>query len=530
MLQPGIPGTLLLSQVQINHGLTDESPIKFEDRVLTLYLDVVKRFAALHGDNTRCFLMRAPESLELLGMHILEFGGDNVGVGCMETVLCVSPRKDSKINIAHVDAKVPPVEFDLSTALPKTRILDWNAFAAQNRSSDWAAAIKGALLYYVNHHKGPTGQVELNIPGLNIVVGAILPPGATKPSDTTLATAALASAMVASGEWGNIPLSEFATWSVAAQEFGSGRRTNIGPVLFGMPGEAIHGKSNFTFPKGRALPHGHSLLLAHTGLPDDSGIPAFFQKEGGLSAYGAYRATTTQIALAYYHRALSKRVAESSKGLEAVIKDEAVYDLLRTVPLRVTRAQVRAEKFGDSFVKELEARFKTHSEPPEGYFAREKLLFVLAEIQRAARAAGALRSGDVAALASYMNIGQLGETDIYHELSAGGLVEAVRSIPSVCSDEELLSMSEHADALWRQAGRSGASTPETSLLCDLALGVPGVLAARWSSAQRVAILVKHESIQLLTDRLVGAYYSPHNLPQSLVSQIFPCRGVGLVEN
>src|SRR5438876_943850 len=69
MLRPGIPGTLILSQIQLNHGLTDDSPLKLEERILGLYLEVVRKFGALHGENTRCFLMRAPESVELVGMH-----------------------------------------------------------------------------------------------------------------------------------------------------------------------------------------------------------------------------------------------------------------------------------------------------------------------------------------------------------------------------------------------------------------------------------------------------------------------------
>jgi hypothetical protein len=462
-------------------------------------------------------------------MHIQEFGGDNVAAGIFETVLCVSPRKDSKVSIAHVDAAFAATEFDLASSLPKTRVLDWSAFAAQNQSSDWSAAIKGAILYYVNRHKGPTGQVELNIPALNIVVGALLPPGVSTHSDTTLATAALASVMAASGEWGSVPLHEIAGWCEAAQQLGSGRRTYLGGVLFGMPGEALHVRSNYALPKGRALPHGHALVVAHTGLPESSGMPAFFQKEG-MKAYGAYRAATTQIALAYYHRALSNRLAESAKGLESIITDDVIYDLLREVPLKVTRQQVFAAQFSESIVKELERRFKAHAEPQEGYFPREKLLFVLSEIQRAARAAGALRSGDAAALASYMNIGQAGETDVIHSLSAGGLIEAVYPIPAACSDDELLSMSDHADALWRQTGRSAASTVETSLLCDLAMGVHGVLGARWSSAQRIVVLCKSESVQLLVERLIGSYYAPRKLSYALVSQVFPCRGVGIVEN
>jgi hypothetical protein len=67
------------------------------------------------------------------------------------------------------------------------------------------------------------------------------------------------------------------------------------------------------------------------------------------------------------------------------------------------------------------------------------------------------------------------------------------------------------------------------LLCDLASGVNGVLGARWSGAQRVAIICKKEVLQLLFDRLTSGYYTPRNLPAGLATQVFPCRGAGIVD-
>lgn len=521
MLQPGLPGTLLLSKIQLNHGVVDDSPLKFEDRILALYTAVVKKFATLHGETSRCFLMRAPESVELVGVHTEAFGGSALGLACFETVLCVGVRSDKNVTIAHVDEKFAATEFDWSAASPKTRVIDWTAHANSQKSAEhWSDAIKNAVLYYVNRHKGPTGQVELNIPGLNIVVGSVLPPGYATHSDTTLTVASLAAVMAASGEWGKLPLAEFAGWCDEAQQCGSGRRNSLGPILFGMPTDLVHSSEVSLHPKSKHVPAGHVVLLAHTGLPDTSvaGSPSF-------------RAATTQIGMALLQKAAASRAASAARGRDVLMSDDQVLEMLTTIPQNTTRAAVLEAGIAAPFIADLKTRFAAHPNPASGYPVREKLLYVLAEMARSARAASALRSGDMAAIAAYMNIGQVGEASLYHRLTASGRVDETFPIIQASSDEELTSMSEQGDPLWRQSGRSGASTPETDLLCDLALNIPGVLAARWSGSQRVAIVCKHEVVKLLIDGLNLAYYSPRSLAVgALATQVFPCRGVSIVED
>ncbi len=522
MLQPGVPGTLILSKIQLNHGLVDESPAKFENKVLDLYTALVKKFAELHGDGTKCFLMRAPESLDLVGLHLEDFGGSTLSAACYETVLCVSPRTDKKITVAHVDGQFAPVEFDLFASAPKTRALDWRTYAAENfgAATGWSAPLKAALVYYVNRHKGPTGQVELNIPGLNIVVGSILPPGYTSHSDTTLVAATLASIAAASGEWAKIPLAEFAGWCAEAQSGCAGRRSSMGSVLFGMPNELTYAGRSPARAKTKATLAGHCLVIAHAGVPDAS--PA---------GHGSYRATTTQIGMALFQKEALKRLSTADAGRDFTMPDELLLELLTKIPQAISRSAALESGLAESFAKDLKQRFTQHPDPKQGYFPREKLLFVFAELQRAARAGDALRHADLGRIAAFMNIGQVGEASVSHELTASGRVESVRPILHGTGDDELLSMSEHGDPLWRQSGRSAGSSLETDLLCDLALNVPGVLAARWSGTQRVAILCKLESYKMLVENLNSAYYLPRQLEATaLTAQIFPCRGVGVVEN
>lgn len=526
ILNPDLPGKIMQSQVQLNHALVEEDEQDLDKRLLALYSAVIGKFGALHGEGTRCFLVRAPESINLIGHHIKDFCGATNGIACYETVLCVSKRTDGKVSIAYADERFGAMEFELLDGLPKARVLDWKAHVTQSAkraaASDsdkrqaWAGAVRNALQYYVNRHKGPTGQVELPVPGLNIVAGAILPGGYASHSQTTLAAAALVAVMAASGEWGQLPLSEFAAWLEEAQLGGHGRRSEIGPIVFGMPGEVIHTDWHPARPKGKALPHGFNFVSAHTGVKTDCAHDA-----GTVDVLKtpAVRATTTCAALALYKQVAAQRVP---------LSDEDIYKLVLQIPERAVRGEILDRLKSAEGKSELEARFKTHAEPPLGYNLREKLLFVLAEMRRAERAAQVIRSSDAAALGALMNISQAGESNIFHQVAPMGRIEQTLAIPSCAGDEEILSLADHADPLWRQAGKSGASTPETDLLCDIAFGVPGVQGARYCEPHRIVVLCKAENVQILKDELISGYYAPRGLPVELVEEVYACQGAGIL--
>lgn len=522
MLDSDLPGKLMKSEIQLNHALADEEKPLLDDRLVALYTAAVKKFAALHGENTKCFLVRVPESLDLVGIHTQEFGGSSNAIACFETIFCVSPRTDSKVHIAHVEDKFHPLQVDLFEGLSKARQPFWPDYAQKHRGNGWADIIRGALQFYVNSHKGPTGQIELNIPGLNIVAGAILPPGMNTHSDTTLTVASLIAISAATGEWGKVALSEFALQCAEAQEWGVGRKNNIGAVLFGMPGEVTHIDWNPPRPKGHKLAAGTCFVTAYSGCASMS---------GAIAAIGAESAheTAANIGHLLFRQAAAARLAKAGHASDVLMSDETVYQLLREIPQRVSRKKAQ-ELIQAEFIKAiLQPHFSEHSEPNAGYPAREKLMYVLSEIQRAARAANLIRKGDAAGLGELLNIGQIGEAGMYHELSPSGLVEHAHSMIHAGDDAELDSLAEHVDPLWKQSGFWGGSAPETDLLCDLAQGVNGVYGARCCEPERIIVIVKKEALVPLLERLSTGYYGPRNLPATYASQVFPCRGAGVVE-
>jgi len=522
MLDTDLPGKLMKSEIQLNHALADEEKPLLDDRLVALYTAVVKKFAALHGESTKCFLVRVPESLELVGVHTQEFGGASNAIACLETVFCVAPRTDSKVQVAHVEDRFHAAQYDLYEGLSKARQPFWPDYAQKHRGNGWSDVIRGALQFYVNSHKGPTGQIELNIPGLNIVAGSVLPPGMNTHSDTTLTVAALVAISAASGEWGKIALSEFALQCAEAQEWGVGRKSNIGAVLFGMPGQVLHIDWNPPRPKGHALAAGSCFVTAYSGCASMS---------GAIAAIGAESAHETAASIGHllFRQGGAARFAKAGHASDVLMSDETVYQILREIPQRVSRAKAQEMIQADFIKKVLQPHFSEHSEPSGGYPARSKLLYVLSEIQRAARATNLIRKGDAAGLGELLNIGQIGEASMLHELSPGGLIEAAHPMIHAGDDAELDSLAEHVDPLWKQSGFWGGSTPETDLLCDLAQGVSGVYGARCCEPERVVILCKKEALTPLLERLATGYYGPRNLPASFATQVFPCRGAGVVE-
>lgn len=448
ILSADLPGKILLAQVQLNHGLVDAERQDLDKRLLALYGAVVRKFAEKHGEGTKCFLVRAPESFNLLGHHIKAFGGSTNGIACYETVCCVSPRSDGKVAISHLEERFGSLEFELSEGLPKARVLNWATHISESRakanasgivadkSVSWCGVIRNALQYYVNRHKGPTGQVELPINGLNIVVGAIRPTGTASHSETTLAAAALVSVMALTGEWGKLPLSEFAAWLDEAQFGGHGRRCEAGPVVFGMPNEVIHIDWNPARAKGKALPHEYGFVTAHTGPIKDV---AHGKDNVDVLKTPSVRAATTALALGLF-----KHIALESKTIP--LSDEDVYKLLLQIPERATAAELRT-----LFKGEL-PKTNHHPEPVGGYNLREKLLFILSEMRRADRAANVLRSGDAAAFGALMNTSQSGEANFYHNVAPMGRIIDTFSIPACTSDDEINSIADHCDPLWKQTG------------------------------------------------------------------------------
>jgi len=477
MLDEDLPGKWLKTRVQLHHGLVDEDT-KYENRVTALYKTVLQAFAKQFGDSTRCFLLRAPEAVELVGQYLPS--GLSAAFAHGETVFCVAPRKDKTVSILHVDAAFAPIEFGLSGGLPKGRVNDWTTFNAAKFGAHWTGAIQSALQHFVNGHTGPTGQIEVDIPGLNIVVGSVPLGGFTTHCDTSLAAAAFASISAVTNEWGKRALSEVVIAIEEAVKNTAGRKCSAAAVCFGMPLEVLHIERDPSRAKGHALTAGTALVLAHTGV---------------TVTPPAIRKSDVTTMLEGLKRGWIERLSESASAADALLADHLLYDVIADTP----DAQ------------------------------RGTALYMVTETRRAQRAMEAIRRGDADALGVLMNIGHAADEVTGLRISHGGAIEERFEIPDSYTSDALETMAFHGDPLWKQPGRSLAGSPETDLLVGLAQSVNGVYGARRVGDQLVAAICKKEVVQFVKERLVGGYYSERGLPTNLVSQVHACRGVSIVE-
>ena len=138
----------------------------------------LKRFAELNGAETECLLVRAGE-----------------------VVVCAARRGDGKVSLARINEATAAIEFDLREGLPARRVINWDSFAKEKYAAQWQDVIKAALQFYVNSHTGPTGQIEIEIPGASLVLAG--------EDRVSMQVAALAAMFALTGEWEQIAPEQF---------------------------------------------------------------------------------------------------------------------------------------------------------------------------------------------------------------------------------------------------------------------------------------------------------------------------------
>jgi hypothetical protein len=232
LLEPGQP---LFTQIQNYHGLPEKETGGLAAEIAESYKQTLRKFSASHGENTPCFLVRVPDHVALEG------GGNEAdgGVACFEVLLCVSPRNDSRVTLNFTDGSFAPAQFDLFEGMPDKRVIAWSDFAKKYGDKP-ADSVRAALQFYLNSHTGPTGRIELDVPGLNIFCGSLPPAGCEGPSGTSLIVASLLAMYAITGESASISPDDFADVCISADETCPGRKGVVEMVLRGKEAPVAH--------------------------------------------------------------------------------------------------------------------------------------------------------------------------------------------------------------------------------------------------------------------------------------------------
>ena len=486
-------------------------PVLVESRAMQ-YRAALEAFGKVYGPDRDVVVVRAPARINLMGVHIEHRGGwVNYMAISREIVVVAECRSDDVVELRNVDeASYPPRTFRIGEELPPDERGDWLRFIneAQIAQGDWANYTKAAVLMLQDRQKD---QV---LRGMNIMVTGDIPRGAGLSSSSALVVASLEAALWAN----NLELSrEEKTILSGEGEWYVGTRGGAGDhaaMLYAERGIVCHTRffplvvEPVPFPKGYKVVACNSLREAR-------------KSAGARSTYNE-RVAILSIGLMMIKRRFpeyaDRLVHLRDVNAEHLGVDEGrIYEILKALPERITREELIAQLPEDR--EQLEALFRTHDAPPDGYAIRGGCLFALSECERGRMTAELLREGRVVEFGQLMYVSHNGDRVVSYE---SGERRPYENDVSDAHLDRLIRAAESQDATERaaarlcyQPGSYRCSCEELDLLVDIAKTVPGVMGAGLTGAGlggSILVLVREDAVDRLVETVKARYYDPRGLP------------------
>lgn len=499
----------------------------------------VQAFAAAYGEDAHAVIVRSTGRVNLLGMHVDHRGGFTNPIAVKELFLVAQPRDDDRVVLRNVESRrFQDESFAISEELPETRIEDWDAWTQAElekrnragRAGNWSNYVKAALLYLQHLNTDEDGTFNPPLRGMNAVVYGTIPVAAGLSSSSALVVAAAEACI----RINDLPVADMELVDVCATaEWYVGTRGGGGDhaaIKFGKLDHIMH-VGSFPFSVDwLPFPSQYKIVLANSlkKAEKSAGARDIFNQRIASYVFGLMLAR--------------KNFPESAPLLEhlrdinpkTLRTDEAgVYDIIRSLPQRATRDQVR-QMLSDQ--KALVDRvFATHARPAEGYKIRQVCLYGVSECVRSAMAGDMLRNGDVRGFGQLINISHDG--DRVTTLIDGERVPCDNSVPDEQLDGLIADLRSGEPGrverarLWRQPGGYDAGTEELDILVDIARATEGVVGAGLVGAglggSTVAVVDQARAADLI-DRLAREYYEPRNLPVA-AEVVRPVGGAGVMD-
>ncbi len=500
------------------------------------YLRVLRLFARTWGADRPAVIARAPGRVNLMGRHIEHRGGYiNTMAINREVLMVAGHRDDDRVRLVNVNRRAfADREFRISEELAAVPWEDWLAYINSRRvqqmvldaKGDWANYVKAACLRLQSDFR------NVRLTGMDAAVLGNIPQAAGLSSSSAIVVAAGEAAITCNhldmqptdfvdlcgeGEW--YVGSRGGAGDHAAMKFG--RRAQVARVRF--------------FP----------LVCEHMpGIPEDVRLVIF---DSQIKAHKSAEARDV----------FNQKVASYILGLMLVldrwpqyahlvehlrdldhrrlhVKPHVIYELLLSLPPKLTRAQLRG-MLSPARRREAAEVFATHAEP-EAYYLRDVVLYGLAECARSERVGDLLSTGDMQGLGRMMAVSHNGDRVARLDPRSGRMVpydwhtsdETLRGLVADLSSEEIDRVQRAQ--LCNQPGGYACSAPEIDRMVDLAREVPGVLGAQLSGAGLggcMMALVRADAVARLRRKLAREFYRPRGQrPDVTVSS--PIEGSGLL--
>lgn len=506
-----------------------------QNRQLQILQELLLKAQTRFSAQQKLLLLRSPGRLNVMGRHVDHQGGNcNLMTISFETVYFVSPRKDDTVTLTHCNENAfGRREFRISEQISDLPWSDWNTVIESDKLKkmireygvDWSNYIQAAILRLQKHFP--------NIPlhGMDMVIGGNIPMAAGLSSSSSLLVGAAEAAVTINNL--DIPADQLVDlcgegeWFVGTR----GGSADHAAVKLGQCGGVVKVKFfDFGIVEKVPFPEGYSMIVCNSGIKACKSSNAKDQFNHRISCYKIgfhlIKKMFPQYAASLQH------LRDVSTG-HLKISLSQIYKILFALPENATLPELK------KLLPEvdLDAICSGHTPPADGlYPIRGVVLFGLAEMQRSAAYADALKKGDMEFIGKLMKCSHDGDRvarfdDNWRETPWSApcdnayIIDRLNDLES--GDVDRVTRSQ---LIW-QPGAYSCSLPEIDRMVDIAIRTTGVLGAQLAGAGLggcMMILAKNEAIDLLRKNLIEKYYRPAGLAEVILVSA-PIAGAGTVE-
>ena len=479
-------------------------------------------------------IFRSPGRLNVMGRHVDHQGGNcNLMTISYETLLLAHPRNDDRVVICHTDPeRFNPCEFSIAELVADMPWDDWNTLVNSPKLAslireygvDWTSYIKAAILRLQKKF------VSRPLRGMDLFVSGNVPMAAGLSSSSSLVVGAAEATVAVSGldtfPAQLITLCGESEWFVGTR----GGSADHAAVKMGSCGNVVKVRFfDFGVEDTVPFPEGYNMVVCDSGIKARKSANAKDQFNHRISCYRAGFELIRRLC-PQYSGVLKHLRDVNVRNLQVPLAQ--IYRILLMLPETATREQL-ASMLPET---DLDQLFASHQPPADGlYPVRGVVLFGLAECERSAAYADALKKGDIRLIGELMKISHDGDRVVSFDenWSPKRYVSPVDNATLL----GLLSDLESGDPerviraqLIRQPGSYACSIPEIDLMADIANRTPGVAGAQLAGAGLggcMMVLAKQDAVPLLTENLRNGYYRPRNIRENILV-CSPIAGAGPV--
>ena len=495
---------------------------------------MIQKASELFSPEQQLLLVRSPGRLNVMGRHVDHQGGHcNLMTISFETMCLAAPRDDDKITLTHCNENIFGYrEFHISQLVADLPWDDWDTLISSNKLKkmiqeygvDWSNYIQAAVLRLQKQFP--------NIPlrGMDMIISGNVPMAAGLSSSSSLLIGT-AEAVVAINHLNVRPaqlvnLCGEGEWFVGTR----GGSADHAAVKLGQRGGVVKVKFfDFGIVENIPFPEGYSMIVCDSGIKARKSSNAKDQFNHRISCYRIGLLLIRKF-FPQYAPVLQHLRDVSTQHLKVPLSQ--IYKILLSLPENPTMPELKA------LLPEidLDSVCAGHKPPEDGrYPIRGVVLFGLAEMQRSAVYAEALKKGDMKMIGELMKISHDGdrvaqfnekwqESEWSSRCDNAYIMERLADLESGDVDRVIRSQ------LMYQPGAYGCSLPAIDRMVDIALRTEGVLGAQLAGAGLggcMMILAKNESIELLRRNLIELYYRPEGIAEVILSSA-PITGAGPV--